>query len=75
MELHIARLKQSHVLSGMLLQDEDANRSQKESPSPPQQATHALPFVHPQARPDQRQRCVSVTAFNLESIIVNIFLF
>lgn len=44
----------------MLLQDEDANRGQKESPSPPQQATQTLPFVHLKARSDQRKRCASV---------------
>lgn len=45
-------MKQSCVLSGKLLQDEDANRSKKESPSPTEQATDALPFVHLKARPD-----------------------
>lgn len=51
-------MKQSYVLSGKLLQDEDANRSKKESPSPAEQATDALPFVHLKARPKNRQRCV-----------------
>lgn len=39
-------IKQTYVLSGMLLQDENANRSEKESPASPQQAAHALPPVH-----------------------------
>lgn len=40
----------------MLLQDEDANRGEKESASPTQQATHALPSVHSEAGIDQWQR-------------------
>lgn len=52
-------MKQSYVLSGKLLEDKDANRSQKESPSPTEQATDALPFVHLKARPNNWQRCVS----------------
>lgn len=68
-------MKLSCVLSGMLLQDEDANRGEKESPPPPQQATHALPPVHPQARPNQRQRYVSLTAhlFDLKCILLEIY--